>query len=334
MTTQPEFGLQVSIPPAPVTAAPQSCPRCGCELYLTLFRGTDRLYRTTQNRFNLVECASCGLLRLDPLPSPEQLALFYPNEYWWDADDSAADRLSELYRQLVLRDHVYFVTHGDPVPGPVLDIGCGGGSFLAALRRRGHEVIGMDTSRRAAAIARSRHGVPAACGRLPALPFQPHSFAAVTLFHVLEHVPDPMDCLLALRELPARGGRLIVQVPNASCWQLLLLGEKWSGLDVPRHLIHYRSEDLSGLLDACGFEVRRAKYFSLRDNPAGLATSLCPQLEPVARRVRKVRESKGGRLLKDLLYFALVVAAVPFTLLEAAAAAGSTVMVEAVRKGE
>ncbi|MEX2304089.1 MAG: class I SAM-dependent methyltransferase [Bryobacterales bacterium] len=310
------------------------CPRCGCELYLTLFRGTDRLYRTTQDRFNLVECAGCGLIRLDPMPTPAELARFYPNEYWWDSNDSAVDRLSEIYRRLVLQDHVHFVTQGDLEPGPVLDIGCGGGSFLAAIKRRGHEVIGMDYSARAARIAGAQHGVPAACGRLPALPFRAQSFSAVTLFHVLEHVPDPMACLLALWELPARGGRLIIQVPNASCWQLLLLGDKWSGLDVPRHLIHYRAEDLSDLLDACGFEVRRAKYFSLRDNPAGLATSLCPQLEPVARRVRRVQESKGGRLLKDLLYFALVVAAVPFTLLEAAAAAGSTVMVEAVRKGE
>jgi SAM-dependent methyltransferase len=312
----------------------EGCPRCGYELYLTLFRGTDRLYATTRDRFSLVECSSCGLIRLDPLPTPEELARFYPHEYWWDSDGSAADRLSELYRRMVLQDHVSFVTHGDLAPGPVLDIGCGGGSFLAALKRRGHPVIGMDTSARAAAIARSRHGIPAACGRLPSLPFRERSFSAVTLFHVLEHLPDPMDCLLALWELPTRSGKLIVQVPNASCWQLLLLGDKWSGLDVPRHLIHYRAEDLEGLLDACGFEVRRSKFFSLRDNPAGLATSLFPQLEPVARRVRKIEESNGGRLLKDLLYFALVVAAVPFTLIEAAAAAGSTIMVEAVRKGE
>ena len=128
--------------PHPAPTEPPSCPRCGCELYLTLFRGTDRLYHTTQDRFSLVECAGCGLIRLDPLPSLEELARFYPNEYWWDADDSAADRLSELYRQLVLQDHVQFVTHGEMVPGPVLDIGCGGGSFLAALKRRGHEVIG------------------------------------------------------------------------------------------------------------------------------------------------------------------------------------------------
>jgi SAM-dependent methyltransferase len=217
---------------------------------------------------------------------------------------------------------------------PVLDIGCGGGSFLHALQKGGHTVIGLDSSPRAAQLAWSRYQVPAACGTPPHLPFAPNSFSAVTMFHVLEHLADPLACLNALWDLPIPGGKVIVQVPNAACWQLLLLGERWNGLDVPRHLIHFRAEDLEELLEACGFHVRRRKFFSLRDNPAGLATSLCPQLEPVARRVRKIKESTGGRLLKDLLYFALVVAAVPFTLLEAAGSAGSTVMIEAVRKGE
>ncbi|MGB9606859.1 MAG: hypothetical protein ACPL88_13370, partial [Bryobacteraceae bacterium] len=122
------------------------------------------------------------------------------------------------------------------------------------------------------------------------------------------------------------------QTPNAACWQFFLLGENWSGLDVPRHLVNFRDRDLEYLLDCCGFEVIRRKYFSLRDNPAGLATSLAPWLDPMARRVRKVRESPAGRLLKDLLYLGLVVAALPFTLLEAACRVGSTVMMEARKK--
>ena len=140
--------------------------------------------------------------------------------------------------------------------------------------------------------------------------------------------------MLAIRDVLIRDGKLFLQVPNADCWQFLLLGSNWSGLDVPRHLIHFRAEDLEHLLDDCGFQVVRRRFFSLRDNPAGLATSLCPQLEPVSRRVRKVKESNTTRLLKDLLYLAIVSAAVPFTLLEAASAAGSTITVEAVRKGE
>ena len=86
------------------------------------------------------------------------------------------------------------------------------------------------------------------------------------------------------------------------------------------------------LLHDCGFEVVRRKYFSLRDNPAGLASSLAPWLDPMARRVRRIRESGAARLAKDLTYLALVATSLPFTVLEAAFGAGSTVMMEARRR--
>ncbi len=76
----------------------------------------------------------------------------------------------------------------------------------------------------------------------------------------------------------------------------------------------------------------RQKYFSLRDNPAGFATSLAPSLDPMVRRIRQVREGPKARLAKDLLYFALVLSCLPFTVLEAACRAGSTVMIEARKK--
>jgi hypothetical protein len=86
------------------------------------------------------------------------------------------------------------------------------------------------------------------------------------------------------------------------------------------------------LLEDAGFAVVRRKYFSLRDNPAGLASSLAPSLDPMARRVRRAAESGFGRLAKDLVYLALTVAALPFTALEAACRAGSTVMIEAGKR--
>ena len=136
----------------------------------------------------------------------------------------------------------------------------------------------------------------------------------------------------AARELLRPDGRLILQVPNAACWQFLLFGERWNGIDVPRHLIDFRLSDIDSLLDHCGFEVLRHKHFSLRDNPAGMATSLAPWLDPMARRLRHVEETPRQRLWKDLLYVALVCASLPFTLLEAACRAGSTIMVEARKK--
>jgi SAM-dependent methyltransferase len=152
------------------------------------------------------------------------------------------------------------------------------------------------------------------------------------MFHVLEHMYDPAAHLHVAHDLLKPNGRLFVQVPNASCWQFLLLGETWRGLEVPRHLWDFRAKDLEILLDRCGFEVERAKYFSLRDNPACLATSLAPGLDPMVRKMRHSKESARKKVVKDVLYLALVCASLPFTLLESACRAGCTVMMEARKK--
>jgi hypothetical protein len=149
------------------------------------------------------------------------------------------------------------------------------------------------------------------------------------MFHVLEHLYDPVTYLEAARSLLAPGGRLIVQVPNAACWQFLLLSERWNGLDIPRHLIHFKEKDLVNLLQHCGFEVLRRKHFSLRDNPAGLATSIAPWLDPMSRRVRALAEPRPVKLLKDFLYLGLTLAVLPLAVFEAAFGAGSTIMLEA-----
>lgn len=308
------------------------CPRCAHSGFASVLTGSDRLYRTTTREFQVVECTSCSLLRLEPQPSADELQHFYPHHYWWAPDGSVVGRLEGFYRRLVLRDHLRFVAPGVEENRPVLDVGCGGGSFLAAFRRRGIRVVGMDFSPQAANVSWRENGVPAVCGRLENAPFPAESFGVITLFHVLEHLAEPAACVAAARRLLVPGGRLYAQVPNAASWQFLLFGGGWSGIDVPRHLIHFRASDLEGLLEAFGFRILRRKFFSLRDNPAGLATSLCPQLEPMSRRVRGVRESEGARLMKNLLYLALVAVALPFTALEAAAGAGATVLVEAVKQ--
>lgn len=300
-----------------------------------LFRATDRLYRTTTRSFYVVECTGCKLIRLYPWPSPAELPRYYPEEYWFVPEKSGAGTWEERYRRLVLRDHLHFVERAlrdSGEHGPVLDAGCGGGLFLSMMKERGARVAGLDFSCDAAAVAWHRNGVPAVCGTLSSPPFADGSCAAVTMFHVLEHLYNPMSYLEAAHRLLKPKGRLVVQVPNAACWQFLLLGENWSGVDVPRHLLNFSPRDLEILLDNAGFEIVRYKYFSLRDNPAGLATSIAPGLDPMARRIRHKPETARVRFLKDLLYFALVVAALPFTLLEAACNAGSTLMVEARKK--
>jgi len=311
-----------------------ACLVCGSAQFQQLFLASDRLYHTTPKQFPVVRCGECGLVRLDPQPAPDELRRFYPDDYWFAPEENAASRLEELYRRVVLRDHVRFVEQAlrGAGAGPLVDAGCGGGLFLGLMRQRGFRVAGLDLSAEAARIAWQRQRVPAVCGALVNAPFAPESCAGVTMFHVIEHLADPRAHLIAARALLAPGGRLIVQAPNAASWQFRLLGASWNGVEAPRHLFDFRDRDLERLLESCGFETLRRKYFSLRDNPAGFASSLAPSLDPMARRVRRIAESQWMRLAKDLLYFAILVASVPFTVAEAACRAGSTIMIEARKR--
>jgi 2-polyprenyl-3-methyl-5-hydroxy-6-metoxy-1,4-benzoquinol methylase len=321
----------------PAAAAEKGCTACGGQESRVRFPVTDRLYGTTRKTFHIVECRRCGLLRLSPQPSPQEFDAYYPKRYWFDPAENAASRMEERYRRLVLRDHLQFVERAlseAGEAGPVLDVGCGGGLFLGMLRERGYKVLGLDVSEKAAGLAWQRHHVPAITGELAAAPVAPASCAAITMFHVLEHVPQPQAYLAETYTLLSPKGRLIVQVPNAASWQFALLGRQWNGVDAPRHLHLFRAADMERMIEAAGFQVVRRKHFSLRDNPAGLATSIAPSLDPMARRIREIPESAATRLLKDLAYFVLVAAALPFTLLEAAFGAGSTIMIEARKRAQ
>ena len=312
----------------------ETCPACASAEARSLFHATDRLYHTTDKSFVVVECSNCGLMRLYPQPDPVELRRYYPENYWFEPEPSFAAHLEEVYRRFVLRDHVGFVISAlkRGVAGPLLDVGCGGALFGKLLREAGHITMGLDFSQQAARVGWKTNRVPVVVGDFPVAPFHPESFAAITMFHVLEHLYDPASYIEAAHRYLCPGGTLVVQVPNAACWQFVLFGEAWNGIDVPRHLVDFRASDVDALLKTGGFEVVRHKHFSLRDNPAGLATTLAPGLDPMARRIRQKKESALGRLFKDLTYLGLVAASLPVTLLEAACRAGSTVMVEARKK--
>jgi GT2 family glycosyltransferase/SAM-dependent methyltransferase len=311
--------------------APEPCLRCGAKAVDYLLEGSDRLYHTTTQRFQIAKCKICGLTHLSPRPEPAQLAHFYPGNYWFDPTEDTASRWAERYRRFVLGDHLHFVMQSYihmKESGPILDVGCGGGLLPGMLRERSLPALGLDSSREACCIAWRRHHVPAIKGDLTEPPFPPESFSLITLFHVLEHLPDPGAYLDAAHALLRPASRLILQVPNIDCWQFRLLRARWNGLDIPRHLTDFRTEDIFFFLQKHGFEVLRTKHFSLRDNPAGLATSLAPSLDPMARRIN----GKPSSLPHNLAYLALTALALPFALAEAACGYGSSIMVEARKR--
>ncbi len=321
---------------SPVGGVAEPCPACGGLEAQVLFPATDRVFATTDKVFHIVECRQCRLIRLHPQPTPRELRDYYPADYWVEPETTVTDKLEVFYRRFVLRDHLRFVERAlaeSGEAGLVVDVGCGSGAFLKMLQDRGRRnVAGIDWALDAASAATHRSGVPAVCGTLSRAPFAPGSCAAITMFHVLEHLYEPARYLEAAHELLVPDGRLIVHVPNAASWEFLLFGERWSGLEVPRRLFHFRRHDLETLLDDSGFEILRYKHFSWKDNPQGMAISLAPLLDPTGRRLRHVPETPRMRLWKDITFLVLVALCVPFTLLEAACHAGSTVMIEARKK--
>jgi hypothetical protein len=144
------------------------------------------------------------------------------------------------------------------------------------------------------------------------------------MFHVLEHVPDPRCHLRTAQRLLNPNGRLVIAVPNFDSLQRRIFGARWNGLDIPRHLYHFRERDLCALLQQTGFQVTRTHHFSWRDSPAGLATTLAPGLDPMSRLVRH-------RASANAAYALLTALSAPFAALESATRHGSTIVVQAER---
>jgi len=314
----------------------ESCVLCGSPEAKLVLTSRDRLFGIARGTYSLVECEVCGLLRLSPRPTPDQVSGFYAPGYWFAAGTSTAGRLEEFYRRTVLIDHVRFAeraARGFAAPRKILDVGSSSGLFLRMMKERGFDCLGLDFSADAARVAWDNNGVRVLTGDLTSAQIEPGSCALITMYHVVEHLLDPAAYLHAASRLLQPDGRLIVQVPDRDCWEAAMLGENWTGLDVPRHIHVFRSSDLRRLLQSCGFEVLREKHFSLRDHPAGLATGVAPSLDPVARAIRRTDRSpdRSGlvRLVKDLVYLGIVAAALPFTLVEALFGKGSSVMIEA-----
>ncbi len=339
MTRAPRLPDHRSDDQAPAAAG--TCPVCrGADTPLYGV-GRDRLFGLAPGEYRLHRCRGCRCVFQHPLPHDEALAGFYPEEYWWGGATGASGALSRLlaraelfYREAVVRDHVRFVARcAGALPGGgrrLLDIGCGSGTFLAMARRRGFEPFGMDVSERAVAAARGQYGLDVRQGAIGSPLWERSSFDLVTMFHVLEHVCDPRRALDYARGLLNPSGRLIVQVPNAGSIQAGVFGMRWYGLDVPRHVINFSAEGLEILLREAGMEIRAVSRFSLRDNPAALASSIAPSLDPIGRKGR--RRDLGRpvtRAVLELAYFSLTLLALPLALAESACGLGATLWVAA-----
>jgi len=267
-----------------------ACYLCGTQgkpLYNNL---SDRLFGVP-GLWNLKKCPEqeCGLIWLDPMPMPEDISKAYVNYFthgvtygtlsWQNIrilfkkiyqylqgaylaygfgylSNSFCQRtigvlLSALpwSRQRFGRDVAWLTyKHG----GRLLDVGCGNGSFLANMKRLGWLVEGVEVDPKAVIQARSK-GVEVWCQTLQEKRYPDNFFDAITLFHVIEHVHEPLEMLAECWRILKKGGLLILTTPNTQSLGRKIFREYWRGFEPPRHLYLFCRASLARAVELSGF---------------------------------------------------------------------------------
>jgi SAM-dependent methyltransferase len=262
-----------------------------------------------------------------PWPGDEQLAAAYAPWY-----RPAGGRFSGLGDAVLRRTRSALAhrLHKALPPGPVLDVGAGDGTLVAAFRRHGREATGVDPY----APASSPHV------RAARLEDMDGTWSAVIFWHSLEHLRRPARALGHAAGLVAPGGVLVVAVPNAASLQARLFGDRWLALDLPRHLVHITPAALRSQVQALGFRVERVSYlrggqvlFGWLHGIAGLLPGH-PDLYDAIRRgdARQAPQSPAFRLYALAAGAAALPLALAGTLIEVATRTGGTIYLQARRQ--
>jgi SAM-dependent methyltransferase len=268
--------------------------------------------------WNLVRCQGCGLVYLNPRPTGDRLAAYYPQSYYAYASPGAGPRTgfkrlvrrtlraNRLLCRLALRSPLAYAVRdsildacGWVKPGSVLDVGCGSGLQLDDLAALGWATYGVDISPEAVRAARAR-GHRVWLGDISAVDMDPGRMDVVRLSHVLEHVPSPRQALLAVHRLLRPGGHVLIEVPNFRTVWAPLFGGYSSMLDLPRHLYHFDPDTLQRLVRGTGFAVHRVQLLA---TPRFLLQSLAIAMldaENGAGRRGEVADLLSDRVIESL----------------------------------
>lgn len=278
------------------------CPLCHSGELETRFTGIDRMYGKP-GQFPVCRCRNCDLHFLGQRLSVNTLSSYYPDTYYaYEGGESPARRVSGLKRrELLLRARVEraalamflgYPSDGERNPfirflarrkrkkyeqlppftegGRLLDVGCGGGAYLAAMRKLGWQVEGVEPSRSGCDACR-RQQIKVHEGTLEAANLQAETFDFIRFEHVLEHVPEPIAALKEAGRILKSGGTIRVLVPNIASLPARWFGTYWYHLDTPRHLFWFSPDTIRLLANKAGLQVT---HINIQTDYSDIADSL------------------------------------------------------------
>ena len=213
---------------------------------------------------DVLQCAGCGLGRIDPMPTADDLAHWYSSHYREEYKAATVPRLTHVLRAARIAAERWTWARaqaGFVLPQRSLDVGASSGEFVYLLQRLGVHGMGIEPHAGYARFARESLGLDVLNGSLSQSvgTLAPESFDLVSLFHVLEHLHDPVEALQALGRLLTPRGLLYIEVPDAS------------RMGSPRntffraHTLYFTAHTLRSVAQAAGFTVV-ANNFDDEDN--------------------------------------------------------------------
>ena len=191
-----------------------------------------------------------------PLPSRADSNV---DTYWTqavDPDGRARDRFAEResYLANITTELEYIAALS---PGRILDIGCGPGWLLSAIDP-GWDLQGIEPSPAAAELAAQHAKIHT--GPLEGAPFTSASFDLIVMYHVIEHLDDPVAAINKVYDLLVKGGHLIIGTPDFDSGAARRYGARYRLLAAPTHISLFSNDSMHRLLRDHGFNIRRVDY--------------------------------------------------------------------------
>ncbi len=202
-------------------------------------------YFLTEEEFEIKKDPSTHILKT--FPQPENLDRYYQSENYLSHSSSKKTFFEKCYNTAKKRNlsSKLAVFNKYVKTGKVLDIGAGIGDLVKTLSDHGYNTTGVEPSLLARKIALKK--------RIELLPntlqLHSHSFEAISMYHVLEHVPDLEIQKKEIVRLLEENGKLILALPNYNSLDAKWFQNYWAGYDVPRHLFHFNRKAVSNFFE-------------------------------------------------------------------------------------
>lgn len=219
-----------------------------------LFLDNVKDHTVSHTFFQLQYDAELDMLHTYPQPAETDLGKYYESDDYISHTDSKRTLFEKAYhlvKKRALIQKVSLLEAHQPNQGKLLDLGCGTGDFLQIANQRGWETTGVEPNEKAKQIAASK-GASFLSATSEAAD---QSFDAITLWHVLEHLPNLESQIKELHRLLHSKGTLIIAVPNFKSFDAKHYKEFWAAYDVPRHLWHFSASSIQRLVEREGMEV-------------------------------------------------------------------------------